>query len=107
MRTSHRVRTHSHIHKYCTGDPLVPLPTLYFYTYIVRGTSCYRLKVRAGTSLKFQRHIHVRHKGYVRIYMLPGTPCVRHKRYVRVHMFISIVQVIIWYLYLPYIVVLI
>ena len=36
-------------------------------------------------------------------YMLPGTPYVRHKRYVRLHIAIPIVQVIIWYFYIPYI----
>ena len=35
IRTSQRVRTHSFIHTYCTGDPLVPL-----HTY-VPGTSTY------------------------------------------------------------------
>ena len=28
-----------HIHTYCTGDPLVPLHTLYSRAYMVRGTS--------------------------------------------------------------------
>ena len=40
--TSQRVRTHSYINTYCTGDPLVPLHTLYYRTYIVHGTSWYQ-----------------------------------------------------------------
>ena len=42
--TSQRVRTRSyiHLHTYCTGDPLVPLHTLYSRTYIVHGTSWYQ-----------------------------------------------------------------
>ena len=39
------------------------------------------------------RHTYVRHKGYLRIYMLPGTPYVRDERYVRIHIFIRLLQV--------------
>ena len=38
-------------------------------------------------------------------YIIPGTPYVRHRGCVRIHIFIRIVQVIAWYLKIPYILV--
>ena len=37
-------------------------------------------------------------------YMLPGTAYVRPKGYVRVYIFIRIVEVILWYFYIPYVI---
>ena len=52
IRTSQRVRTHSYIHKYATGEPGTSTYHIFSYIHIVRGTSWYQpvIPVPAGTS---------------------------------------------------------
>ena len=38
-------------------------------------------------------------------YILPDTPYARHNGYVRIHTFVRILQVMLWYPYIPFIIV--